>query len=87
MSRVFELTRRNIQLLTEMQKKGGTVTQQEQSVYSAFSFYINTKELIKKGFIVNNGTVFADSNKKSWTITEKGKLLLKMLKKIDSLWQ
>lgn len=87
MSRIFNLTRRNIQLLSEMNKNDGSITESEQTTYSAFAFYMNIKVLKRLNFVTDDGMIFNNSNKKSWSLTEKGKKLLHHINEIDKLWQ
>lgn len=80
----IRFTDRQIELMRLMEKK--SLTAREQPIYSPFAFYMNIGRLDNLGLVKeNNNNNETNSNRKLWSLTEKGKKFMVVVKEMEMI--
>ena len=78
------MTKKNIELLLEIEKKV-SVTSRSQLVYPRYGFFMNVGGLSDAGLIISEGK--DNLNRKIWKLTSKGKKFMDSLREADKIYQ
>jgi hypothetical protein len=83
-AKLLDLTKKNVWLMDWILKTGNLTTERDQVIYSQLMFYMNSKKLVRMGLMKCNG-VMERSAAKRWSVTQKGKMVIDLIKQGDDL--